>query len=160
MKKFLLALGAFALIACAAPANAGNTVLFSSSKGDISFPISPPSADALTPGLLDNTTIGATTPAPATFTSVKFSGTAPAPTGTGTPTIVATSTDTAGEVTAGASATSVIITFSSVKTNAPFCVVTSQTQLAAFAYTITGTAITITQTATSGNKIDYNCTQR
>lgn len=83
--------------------------------------------------------------------------TAPVPTGTGTPSIATGSTDEAGEVTAGASATSVIITFNLSHTNAPFCVVQSQTQLAAFSYTLSNTAITITQTATSGNKIDYRC---
>lgn len=88
---------------------------------------------------------------------VPIQATAPVPTGTGTPTIAAGSTDESGEVTAGTTATSVIITFNLTHTNAPFCVVTSQTQLVAFAYTISNTAITITQTATSGNKIDYRC---
>lgn len=92
-------------------------------------------------------------------TGITFFSTIPVVTGTGSPTIVTGSSDTAGEVTAGASATSVIISFSATKTNAPFCVVTSQTQLAAFAYTISTTAITITQTATSGNKINYHCMQ-
>lgn len=82
---------------------------------------------------------------------------APVPTGTGTPTIISTSTDTAGEVTAGSSATSVIITFAVAKTVAPFCVVRSQAQITSFAYTISTTAITITQTSTSGNLIDYVC---
>lgn len=90
--------------------------------------------------------------------TLDFSG-IPVPTGTGTPTITAGSTDAAGEVASGASATSVVITFSSAKTNAPFCLVTPQTQLLAFAYTISTTAITITQTATSGEKIDYFCVQ-
>ena len=83
----------------------------------------------------------------------------PVPSGTGAPTIATGSTDTAGEVTAGSSATSVVISFATPKTNAPFCTVTSQTQMAAFAYTISTTAITITQTATSANKIDYICVQ-
>lgn len=91
--------------------------------------------------------------------SAIFTGTAPVPTGTGSPTITTGSTDTAGEVTAGSSATSVIVTFSSAKTNAPFCVVRSQAQVASFAYSISTTAITITQTATSGNLIDYICVQ-
>lgn len=117
-----------------------------------------------TASAMNNVIIGATTPVAGSFTTLKgasiaFSGTAPTVTGTGTPTIVATSTDNAGEVTAGASATSVVITFATAKTNAPFCVVTSQTQLVAFAYTISTTAITITQTATSGNLIDYHCVQ-
>jgi hypothetical protein len=96
----------------------------------------------------------------AATSAIRFDATGtPAPTGTGTPTIAASSTDTAGEVTAGASATSVVITFATAKTNAPFCTVTPQTQLASFAYTISTTAITITQPATSGNKIDYVCVQ-
>lgn len=86
-------------------------------------------------------------------------GTIPAVTGTGTPTITTGSTDTAGEVTSGTTATSVIITFVTAKTNAPFCNVTPQTQLVAFAYTISTTAITVTQTATTGEKIDYECIQ-
>lgn len=150
-----LAIGLFA----AAPAFAGNTVLFSSQKGDITFPLSAPTNAGATPGALDNTTIGGTTAAAGTFTNILGSGTAPAPTGTGTPTIAAGSTDLAGEVTAGSSATSVVITFAGTHTNAPFCSVDSQTQLAAFAFTISNTAITITQTATSGNKIDYICVQ-
>lgn len=92
-------------------------------------------------------------------TGLTFTGTIPVVTGTGTPTIASGSTDTAGEVTSGTSATSVIITFAQTKTNAPFCVVTPQTQLAAFAYTISTSAITITQTATTGEKIDYHCFQ-
>lgn len=147
-----------------AQAFAGNTTLYSPTQGDLVFPLSPPAPQTSAPGALDNTTIGATTPQPGTFTALsaasqKFTGTAPVPTGTGTPTIAAGSTDSAGEVTAGASATSVIITFNSVKASAPFCEVTSQTQLAAFAYTISTSAISITQTATSGNKIDYHCDQ-
>jgi hypothetical protein len=84
--------------------------------------------------------------------------TAPAISGTGTPTIATGSTDEAGQVTAGTAATSVIITFNLTHTNAPFCVVTDQVNLAAFTYTLSNTAITITQTATTGNKINYRCT--
>lgn len=91
--------------------------------------------------------------------TIGTAGTIPTVTGTGTPTIASGSTDTAGEVTSGTSATSVVITFSSAKSTAPFCTVTPQTQLAAFAYTISTSAITITQTATTGEKIDYNCFQ-
>lgn len=83
--------------------------------------------------------------------------TAPAVGGTATPTIASGATDEAGEVTAGTTATSVTITFNKTHAAAPFCTVTSQTQLVAFAYTISNTVITITQTATSGNKIDYSC---
>lgn len=88
-----------------------------------------------------------------------WKGTIPTVTGTGTPTIATGSTDTAGEVTSGTSATSVVITFSATKGNAPFCVVSPQTQLVAFSFTISTTAISITQTATTGEKIDYMCFQ-
>jgi hypothetical protein len=199
--KFLapIALLAAALFAGATPALAGNTTLYSSTNGDVVFPISPPTNAGATPGNLDNTVIGAsnpqaghfttldstsaptgagvtalfasppaiggTAPAAGTFTaltgsSVAFTGSAPAVTGTGTPTIATGSTDNAGEVTAGASATSVVITFATAKTNAPFCVVTDQgPSLASFVYTISTSAITITQTANSANKIDYHCVQ-
>lgn len=90
---------------------------------------------------------------------ITFIGTAPTPTGTGSPVMATGSTDSAGEVTGGTSATSIVVTFATAKTNAPFCTVTPQTQLLAFAYTISTTAITITQTATTGEKIDYICTQ-
>lgn len=90
---------------------------------------------------------------------LSFTGAAPTPTGTGTPTMTAGSTDSAGAVTAGLTATSVVITFAAAKTNAPFCVVQPQTQLAAFSYTVSTTAITITQTITSSDIIDYICTQ-
>lgn len=85
-------------------------------------------------------------------------GQLPAVTGTGSPTIVAGSTDRAGEVTAGSSATSVVITFATPYATAPVCNVDTQTQITSFAYAISTTAITVTQTATSANKIDYQCT--
>jgi hypothetical protein len=136
--------GAFTtLSATTAPTGAGFTALFAS----------PPA-------------IGGTAPAAGAFTtdsaaSFKGTGTAPVPTGTGTPTIAAGSTNTAGEVTAGASATSIIITFNGAPlANPPFCTVTSQTGgIASFAYAITTSAITVTQSATSGNLIDYVCFQ-
>lgn len=88
-----------------------------------------------------------------------FTGTIPTVTGTGSPTITTGSTDTTGEVTGGTLATSIVITFSAAKTNAPFCLVTAQTNVAAFAYTTSTTAITITLTATTGEKINYACFQ-
>lgn len=88
-----------------------------------------------------------------------FSSTIPTVTGTGTPTIAAGSSDTTGEVTGGSLATSVVVTFAAPKTNAPFCTVTSQSSVASFGYTISTSAITISLTATSGEKIDYHCFQ-
>lgn len=81
-------------------------------------------------------------------------------TGTGTPTCgTAACTDDSGTVISGSTATSVVITFSSTKANVPTCNVSAQTQLVAFAYATSTTAITITQTATTGEKIDYVCFQ-
>lgn len=81
----------------------------------------------------------------------------PAVTGTGTPTIDATATNSSGTVTAGASATSVIITFSAAWAARPHCVVTDESTLVSFIYSVSTTAITITQTANSNNLIDYHC---
>lgn len=84
-------------------------------------------------------------------------GDLPVVTGTGTPTIATGSSDTAGEVTSGTSGTSVVITFAKPFAAAPFCVVKPQLQIASFTYTISTTAITITQTATTGEVSDYIC---
>jgi len=91
--------------------------------------------------------------------ALKFYGSAPAVTGTGSPTIALGSTDNAGEVTGGTSATSIIITFNVGKTNAPFCVVSPQTSVASFVYAISTTAITITETAQTGQHVNYMCVQ-
>lgn len=134
MKKFLGAFLAATMLMFAGPAMA--TVLWSPPVGDLNYP------------QLNNN--GA-------LNYLDFTGSAPTVTGTGTPTIAAGSTDSAGEVTAGTSATSVVITFAAPTATAPFCVPRSQAQITSFAYTISATAITITQTATSGNLIDYFC---
>ncbi len=73
------------------------------------------------------------------------------------PTLKVGSSDDAGEVTLGTTATGCTITFGTPYTSAPICVVTDQSQLVSFAYTISTAAITITQTSTSNNKIDYMC---
>lgn len=125
-----------------------------------SFPALKRTTTSLGVRLADDSADAPFTAAAVSFSGpVTFTGTIPTVTGTGTPTIVTGSTDSAGEVTSGVTATSVVITFSSAKTNAPFCVVSPQTNLVSFAYTISTTAITITQTATSGEVIDYHCTQ-
>lgn len=87
--------------------------------------------------------------------------TAPALTSCGTsPSIVGT--DTAGEVTLGTGTpTGCTITFNVAYVAAPYCVVTWQaTPLASQSYTISNTAITLTQTATSSDKVDYICIGR
>lgn len=92
--------------------------------------------------------------------NVAYFGTIPTVTGTGTPTIRTGSTNTGGEVTAGASATSVVITFNQTVAIAvaPFCVVTPNTHNSSFDFAVTNTAITVTQTA-AAEKISWHCDQ-
>jgi hypothetical protein len=76
--------------------------------------------------------------------------------GGGSATIIGT--DQAGLVTAGTLATSCTVTFNIAYTSAPFCVVTWQgTVPATPTYSVTNTAITITQAGTTGDKINYIC---
>jgi hypothetical protein len=87
--------------------------------------------------------------------------TAPALTSCGTsPAIVGT--DTTGEVTMGTgSPTGCVITFNVAYTGAPLCtVVWEATPLASQSYAVSNTAITLTQTGTSSNKVAYHCTAR
>lgn len=81
----------------------------------------------------------------------------PAITSCGTSPSTARGTDFGGEVTEGTTATGCTITFANAYTTAPFCVVSLQTQLLAFAYTISTTAITVTNTSASGDKINWIC---
>jgi hypothetical protein len=48
----------------------GNTPLWSHTKGGLNFPITPPSNSGATPGTLDNTAIGGSTPAPGAFSTL------------------------------------------------------------------------------------------
>jgi hypothetical protein len=50
----------------------GKTTLFSSTVGDVTFPLAPPSNNGATPGTLDNTAIGQTVPAPAAFSTLSI----------------------------------------------------------------------------------------
>lgn len=70
--------------------------------------------------------------------------------------------DRAGEVTMGTgSPTGCVITFANAYTSVPYCVVTWQaTPLASQSYTVSATALTLTQTGTSSNKVNYNCAAR
>lgn len=82
----------------------------------------------------------------------------PSITGSGTPTL--SGTDTAGTITMGASATTATAVFGTAYGAVPNCVVVSQTSIATtpIGYTTATTSIAITQTSTSGNKINYFCT--
>ena len=84
--------------------------------------------------------------------------TAPALTSCGTGSPAITGTDEAGIVTMGTSATGCVITFNVAYTATPFCVVSwIATPLASQSYVTSNTAITLTQTNTSGNKAQYIC---
>lgn len=60
----------------------GNTPLWSHTKGGLNFPITPPSNHGATPGTLDNTAIGQTTPQAGAFTALSASTIALAQSGT------------------------------------------------------------------------------
>ena len=84
--------------------------------------------------------------------------TAPALTSCGTsPSIVGT--DIAGTVTLGtAGPTGCTITFNSAYANTPICSVTWEaTPLASQSYAVTASKITLTQTATSSDVVDFVC---
>ena len=109
--------------------------------------------------LLTNTFVQATTYLQA-GTKLRSVGPAPALSSCGTsPTIEGS--DLSGTVTMGTgSPTGCIITFNAAYSNAPRCSVTWRTNIASMQYTVSTTAITLTQTATSSNMIDYICTAR
>lgn len=103
----LVAFGAVAAIA-------GNTTLWSSTLGDLNFPFTPPSNAGATPGSIDNMVIGATTPAPATFTPIHIDN--------GTKTATATSgaatlNKNAGTITSESLTTAAAATYTLTITN-------------------------------------------
>jgi hypothetical protein len=89
---------------------------------------------------------------------IKLSTTAPALTSCGSSPAI-TGSDGAGTVTMGTgSPTGCVITFNVAYTStAPHCVVTWQTNITSMQYTISTTAITLVQTGTSSNKVNYVC---
>lgn len=89
---------------------------------------------------------------------VRAGGSAPALTSCGTSPSISGG-DLAGEVTMGTGSPSgCVITFNVAYTSAPYCVVTWQgNPLAVQSYTVSNTAITLTQTATSSDKVNYHC---
>jgi hypothetical protein len=84
--------------------------------------------------------------------------TAPALTTCGTSPSIS-GTDTAGAVTMGSgSPTGCVITFNVAYKTAPYCIVQWQaTPLASQYYSVSTTAITLTQTGTSSNVVNYLC---
>ena len=87
-------------------------------------------------------------------------GTAPVLTSCGTSPSIA-GTDTAGTVTLGSgSPTHCTITFNVPYTSLPYCTVTWANSLASMAYNVALASITLTQTATSSDKVNYACFAR
>lgn len=91
----------------------------------------------------------------------RTSGTAPTLSSCGTAPSNTGSTDTAGRVVMGTGTpTGCVITFSTPYAVAPHCVVTWQAELASMEYVTTAAAITLTQTATDSNVVNYVCIAR
>jgi hypothetical protein len=76
--------------------------------------------------------------------------------GTGTPVVIGN--DLSGTITMGGSATGCVVTFAVARNSAPNCLVTwHNTPLASQSYVVSATALTLTQTSTSGNAASYYC---
>jgi hypothetical protein len=89
---------------------------------------------------------------------LEVTGATPALTSCGTSPSIS-GTDIAGTVTMGTgSPTGCVITFATAYTTTPYCqVIWVATPLASQSYVVSTTALTLTQTDTSGNKIVYQC---
>ncbi len=76
MKKSRVAIFLAAALAAliSVPLFAANTVFLTDRNGQVTFPISPPNRANGTPGAIDNMTIGATTPAPLTASTITAKG--------------------------------------------------------------------------------------
>ncbi len=91
------------------------------------------------------------------FVHVRTLGSPPVLTSCGTGPAV-TGSDIAGTITFGTgSPTGCTATFAQSYLNAPNCIVIWQSVLASMIYSVTASAITLTQTATSSNKVNYVC---
>lgn len=94
-------------------------------------------------------------------TKIRAGGAAPALTSCGTTPAISGS-DLAGEVTMGTGTpTGCVITFNVAYAATPYCSATWQDQtIATRQYAVSTTALTLTQTATSSNKVNYTCMAR
>mgnify|MGYP003385243720 CR=1 FL=1 len=123
--QLLVLLSILALLFGITPARAGNTSFLTERNAAIVFPFSPPNRATSGPGLIDNMTIGATTPRPGTFSQIISGGGLPtiASGACGTTTngtIVAGSTDQTGRITVGAAAaTACAVSFSATLSPVP-----------------------------------------
>lgn len=94
-------------------------------------------------------------------TKIRAAGAAPALTSCGTSPAISGS-DLAGEVIMGTGTPAgCVITFNVTYSSTPYCTVSWQaTPLASQSYVVSTAAITLTQTATSSNKVNYTCVAR
>jgi hypothetical protein len=75
-----------------------------------------------------------------------------------TPALANGSTDFAGTITMGTTATGCVLTFAKAFLTAPHCIVDWQaTPLASQSFTVSTTALTLTQTSTTNNVASYLC---
>ena len=125
-------------------------------SGTLTLPDSSTWTSTLLTVLAPRTQFGSASGTPAHIATGQTTAPALTSCGGGSPAI--TGTDTAGIVTMGTSATGCVITFNVAYTGTPYCVVTwIATPLASQSYVTSNTAITLTQTSTSGNKVQYIC---
>lgn len=172
MKKFSrFHMGAAIAVLLSGPVMASNTYFLTDRNGQVQFPLSPPNKATGGPGAIDNMTIGATKPAPGTFSQLNMGGGLPtiASGACGTTTngaVVAGSTDQSGQITIGvATTTTCAVSFS--KTLAPVpkaCTISPMNAAAAAAGTAggfvgspSGTGFTITGLALASTNWSFHC---
>jgi hypothetical protein len=124
------------------------------------------SANHFLPGITNSYDLGATASAPRDVFVARHlgtpasGGTAPTISACGTsPSLGTGGTDTAGVVTTGtATPTGCTITFGQSYTNAPTCIVVDSTALSTLtSYTVSTSAIVLTNSAASSQKMAYHC---
>lgn len=118
-------------------------------------------------GIFNNAFVVASSTATATTTLFRITNTGHIIASSTSPTLSSCGTtpsmvgdDTHGEVTVGSvAATACTITFANAWTVAPVCNITNQSMsvVNAMTYTISATAITVSQTGLTGDKLDYMC---
>lgn len=159
---WMIVLCAILLLIISSPARAGNTNFLTEKNAAITFPISPPNRATGGAGAIDNMIIGATTPAPATFSLISPGGASPtiASGACGTTTngtIVAGSTNNSGRITVGAAAaTACAVSFSATLSPVPKACTfapmnAAAVTAAAFIGAPTGTGFTLTTAGSFAN---------
>lgn len=130
LRAILAGILAASVMAFAGPVNAGSTTLYSSTLGDIVFPFTAPKPATSTPGLIDNMTIGATTPRAGNFTTLNSTSApggagitalfaAPPSIGSGTPAAGAFTTLSASGAVSGAGFTALLASPPAIGGTAP-----------------------------------------